>query len=363
MVVNGKTWPFLDVEPRRYRFRLLNGCQAALPAPLVQRPQGPGVADRRRGRLPAGPGAGQGTAHEPGRAGRRDRRLLRWSSRAPRSSCATPARTRPSAAVASGPPTRRRPVRSCSSTSPCRLVGTDTSTPPAQLVMPAAPSFTPTTVTRSAGAARDDVHVARGATDPGRGPTRHRSIPAVGLPTGVTAQMWMEPVTENPAVGASETWEFYNFTADAHPIHIHEVFFEVVNRQRLDKKTGLPIKTPRPPEPTENGYKDTVIAYPGEVTRVRMASSSNAGPVRLALPYRRARGQRDDAAVSGRAGCRPGSPESVANLRHRAEGGAGGREAAGALANGVSPLRHSWGAWAASHTAPRRAGMKSCSVS
>ena len=53
-------------------------------------------------------------------------------------------------------------------------------------------------------------------------------------------------------------------------MHIHEVFFEVVNRQRLDKKTGLPIKTPRPPEPTENGYKDTVIAYPGEVTRVRM---------------------------------------------------------------------------------------------
>ena len=56
-------------------------------------------------------------------------------------------------------------------------------------------------------------------------------------------------MTENPAPGASETWEIYNFTVDAHPIHIHEVLFEVVNRQRLDKKTGLPIKTPRPPEP------------------------------------------------------------------------------------------------------------------
>ena len=28
MVVNGRTWPFLDVEPRRYRFRVLNGCNA-----------------------------------------------------------------------------------------------------------------------------------------------------------------------------------------------------------------------------------------------------------------------------------------------------------------------------------------------
>jgi FtsP/CotA-like multicopper oxidase with cupredoxin domain len=33
----------------------------------------------------------------------------------------------------------------------------------------------------------------------------------------------MEPVTENPAVGATEVWELYNATADAHPIHIHEI--------------------------------------------------------------------------------------------------------------------------------------------
>ena len=74
----------------------------------------------------------------------------------------------------------------------------------------------------------------------------------------------------DPAPGATEVWELYNFTADAHPIHIHEVLFEVVDRQRLDKKTGLPIQTPVLPGPTENGRKDTVIAYPGEVTRVRI---------------------------------------------------------------------------------------------
>ncbi len=43
----------------------------------------------------------------------------------------------------------------------------------------------------------------------------------------------MDPVTENPAVGATEVWEFYNATADAHPMHIHEVAFEVVNRQDI----------------------------------------------------------------------------------------------------------------------------------
>ena len=28
MVVNGFTWPYLEVEPRRYRFRFLNGCNS-----------------------------------------------------------------------------------------------------------------------------------------------------------------------------------------------------------------------------------------------------------------------------------------------------------------------------------------------
>ena len=71
-------------------------------------------------------------------------------------------------------------------------------------------------------------------------------------------------------------WEFYNFTADAHPIHIHEVAFEVVNRQGLitndDGETEPPARlvgAPRAPEAWESGVKDTVIAYPGEVTRVK----------------------------------------------------------------------------------------------
>ena len=76
-------------------------------------------------------------------------------------------------------------------------------------------------------------------------------------------------ITENPAVGATEVWEIYNYTVDAHPMHIHEVMFEVVNRQSFDTATGLPTGAARLPEAWETGTKDTVIAYPGEVTRVK----------------------------------------------------------------------------------------------
>jgi FtsP/CotA-like multicopper oxidase with cupredoxin domain len=68
----------------------------------------------------------------------------------------------------------------------------------------------------------------------------------------------------------------YNFTADAHPIHVHMIQFQIVDRQALESdEVGLAVKPaqlvgdPRPPELWEQGYKDTVIAYPGEVTRIK----------------------------------------------------------------------------------------------
>ena len=98
-----------------------------------------------------------------------------------------------------------------------------------------------------------------------------------------------DPVTENPAVGDTEVWEIYNFTMDAHPIHIHQVAFEVVDREpggfgEMDggmggmggmvgmgtsRRLAAAEGGPRPPEPNETGLKDTVIAYPGEITRVK----------------------------------------------------------------------------------------------
>jgi spore coat protein A len=74
--------------------------------------------------------------------------------------------------------------------------------------------------------------------------------------------LWEDAITENPALGATEIWEIHNFTADAHPIHIHEVQFQVVNREPFGDAA-------RDPEIWESGFKDTVIAYPGEITRVK----------------------------------------------------------------------------------------------
>ncbi|HET9250170.1 MAG TPA: multicopper oxidase domain-containing protein, partial [Actinomycetota bacterium] len=91
-----------------------------------------------------------------------------------------------------------------------------------------------------------------------------------------TAYEWGDGITENPQVGDTEVWELYNATADAHPMHIHEVLFQVVDRQAIvvDEENATvelePGSEPTPPEPWEAGWKDTVIAYPGQVTRMRM---------------------------------------------------------------------------------------------
>ena len=76
-------------------------------------------------------------------------------------------------------------------------------------------------------------------------------------------------VTENPrivgGVAPIEEWEIYNFTEDAHPIHLHLVEFQVVSREPMPGRTLISGGV----QPWESGFKDTVITYPGEITTVR----------------------------------------------------------------------------------------------
>ena len=268
MVVNGKTWPFLNVEPRRYRFRLLNGCQSRF---LLLK-----FSDSKVQVWQIGNEGGYLRAPVPltqilmSPAERAD--IIVDFSLVKFGQSVTLQNVGPDAPFAGGGFRRADPqstglVMRFNVNVP--LAGADLSTPPAQLVMPAAPAIGGPSTRRVALLEQ----VAAPPTPPIPVEARlgtFNPVAGLPLPAGLLALKWEDPETETPAVGAMETWEIYNFTVDAHPIHIHEVFFEVVNRQRLDKKTGLPIQTPRPPEPWENGYKDTVIAYPGEVTRVRM---------------------------------------------------------------------------------------------
>ena len=114
---------------------------------------------------------------------------------------------------------------------------------------------------------------------------------AVDSAGNYVVKRWADAVTENPGVGDTEIWEFYNTTVDAHPMHIHEVAFEVINRQGItisdldtEASTGIvqpdPNSPARGPEPCERGQKDTVIALPGEVTWVKATFSSQGQFVR-----------------------------------------------------------------------------------
>jgi len=83
------------------------------------------------------------------------------------------------------------------------------------------------------------------------------------MTAGVAAPLlWANAITENPALDSTEEWAISNLTVDSHPIHLHLVKFQVVGR-------GLPGGQINPALPNEQGWKDTVIAYPGEVTRIR----------------------------------------------------------------------------------------------
>lgn len=120
--------------------------------------------------------------------------------------------------------------------------------------------------------------------------------PTSGNPLGVflDGRRWGPPgsVTEVPAIGTTEIWELVNLTDDAHPIHVHLIDFQILERQLFDADAyraeyealnpDIPVEegavirvdvepfltgAPEAPAPNERGWKDTVVAPPGTVTR------------------------------------------------------------------------------------------------
>ncbi len=85
---------------------------------------------------------------------------------------------------------------------------------------------------------------------------------------------WHEPTTEFPKLNTTEIWEFVNLTEDTHPMHLHLVRFQVLDRRPFDTTDYLIRKTRRftapaaPPDPNELGWKDTVQCPPGVITRI-----------------------------------------------------------------------------------------------
>ncbi|WP_307792272.1 multicopper oxidase family protein [Streptomyces verrucosisporus] len=260
ILVNGKAWPYLDVEPRQYRLRLLNGSNSRFyrlsagggwpfPATLVgtdlgflHRPQpldGPlVVAPGERADLvvdfrglggethtltndaptpfpygrPVAPPADQVMRFRVNRP--RDERIP--EPRLPRTLRRAPFRI-------SRPPARTR-----------RL-----------LLSEASDEF-------------------------------GRMKPLLGTAEQGTLE-WSEPVTEDPGLHTSEIWEIFNATYDTHPVHLHMVRFQVLDRApfKADRDPGtgvlsnIEIGLPQQPDATELGPKDTVSAPPWRVTRIK----------------------------------------------------------------------------------------------
>jgi spore coat protein A len=93
-------------------------------------------------------------------------------------------------------------------------------------------------------------------------------------------------ITEYPELGTTEIWSFFNLSPDVHPIHLHLVHFQILDRQRLQSDPArarfflpatVPGTKPVGPEPHEAGWKDTFRSMPGEVTRIIARFADFAG--------------------------------------------------------------------------------------
>jgi FtsP/CotA-like multicopper oxidase with cupredoxin domain len=117
----------------------------------------------------------------------------------------------------------------------------------------------------------------------------------------LNGQRMSAPVSELPVVGSTEEWAIVDTTMDAHPIHTHLATFQLVSRQAIDimnytmdwvALNGAPpymftpqelpygpylLGSPRPALPCEQGWKDTIKMFPGEVSIFRIKFAPNNG--------------------------------------------------------------------------------------
>jgi spore coat protein A, manganese oxidase len=102
---------------------------------------------------------------------------------------------------------------------------------------------------------------------------------AQGMGAVAYGQEYLAPTTETVAAGSTEVWRIFNLTADTHPIHFHLVNVQVLSRQPFKLVTGVftPTGAARGPETNELGWKETVQMHPGEMTTVIMKFDLPAG--------------------------------------------------------------------------------------
>lgn len=286
IVVNGKAWPYLEVEPRRYRFRLLNGSNArfytlsfANELPFWQIGADAGLLDKpvRVPNLILAPGE-------------RADVIVDFSGVADSVFILNNTSNAPSPGGGAADPETTGQVMQF-------RVGT-TLTRPDETFNPAR---IPTPILRA-----DNRIVRLTRVAPANVTTRILTLNEVQAPNGslktlLDGKEYGAPVSEKPKEGATEIWEIVNLTADTHPMHLHLAPFQLLGRQKIDvvsyrsaydaKNPVIPadyttnpelapylVGQPQPPDENENGWKDTVRMNPGEVTRIAIRFAPTETP-------------------------------------------------------------------------------------
>jgi len=287
-VVNGKAWPNLNVAAGLYRFRIVNGSDARFynlklsvkQANILQIGTDGGLlnAPVNVGQLLLAPGERADVLIDFSGFTNGTKIVLQNNARAP---------------FPTGPRNKRKGGISIPQLMQFTV---DTTLPPF-------PGAVPATL-------RGGANQPPAITPPTR-PTTVRNLllneildPATGFPRAVLLNNLHFDTTdiETPKQGAVEMWNLINTTADTHPIHLHLVQFQLLERQPFDSAAylaalnagppplpapGLPdpnaaglgphpvpsadqfaMGTAKPPDRNEQGFKDTIRANPGEITRI-----------------------------------------------------------------------------------------------
>jgi len=276
IVVNGRTWPYLEVEPRLYRLRLLNGTNARYLLLKFEQPIEFNQIGNEGGLLPDKPVVQDQLLMAP--AERADV-IVDFSKFKPGDEIVL---------LNLGPdsPFGSLPI------DPANVADPETTGKVMQFrVVELAkegnagviPQQLPPIEKLSTSLPDRDVTLNEMAYMP-------LDIPVeANLGTGREGRLkFADPITENPMLGDTEAWRIINLTADAHPIHLHLVAFQVVVRIPFDKEAYLEAQQeylgakegdppdplayttgdPEPPAAWEAGWKDTVSAPPDYITRI-----------------------------------------------------------------------------------------------
>ncbi|MGE5178492.1 MAG: multicopper oxidase domain-containing protein [Bacteroidota bacterium] len=278
-LVNGKIWPYLNVEPRKYRFRFLNGAQARFfSLNLTERVNStPGPAFYQIG-TDGGYLAEPVLLNDPNSMasprlviapGERADVIIDFSAYAPGTEFILKNTAKAPYPMGDAPDGQ--------TLAQIMLFRVVPSTGPDNSVIPQALA----TVTRLSNPTVTRVM------------TLNERLTAEDDPLGanLNGMPFDAPATEYPVLGTTEMWEVVNLTGDTHPIHLHLVQFQLINRQKihtrrydmafdavnptLPEETYTPVDPtpylrgkPMPADPNERGWKDTFRMGPGEVTRV-----------------------------------------------------------------------------------------------